>query len=63
MMVDVALIKYETASLLPQDIAAPVLGLDAEWAKGILDGTREDPPANIAPEVKQRLEAASKGCR
>lgn len=62
LMVDVAL-KVLDGETVDKDIPAPVLGLDAGWAKGILDGTREDPPANIAPEVKQRLEAAAKGCR
>ena len=48
---------------IPDFLGAPVLGLDAVWAKQIVAGTRDGLPGNIAQEVKDRLKAASAGCK
>ena len=61
-MVDAA-IKIAHGESVPDFIAMRVLGMDTAWANGILDGTREDPPAQLAPEVKERLERAKGGCK
>ena len=48
---------------IPEFIGGPALGLDAVWAKQIVDGTRDGLPGNISQEVKDRLKAASTGCK
>jgi ribose transport system substrate-binding protein len=60
-MVDLAL-KAHAGEEVADFVPMPTSGMDTAWANGILDGTREDPPANIAPEIKKRLEAAKAGC-
>ena len=61
-MVDTAVMVHRGEEV-PEFIPMPVLGLDTAWANGIVDGTREDPPANVAAQVKQRLIAAKEGCK
>ena len=46
-MVDTA-VMIHNGEEVPDYIPMPVLGLDTAWAKGILDGTGDDPPANVA---------------
>ena len=60
-MVDLAL-KAHAGEEVADFVPMPTSGMDTAWANGILDGTREDPPANIAPEIKKRLAAAQAGC-
>jgi ribose transport system substrate-binding protein len=60
-MVDIAL-KIHAGEDVPDFVPMPTIGVDTAWANGILDGTGEDPPANIAPEIRTRLEAAKAGC-
>ena len=60
-MVDIAL-KTHAGEEVPAFVPMPTSGMDTAWANGILDGTREDPPANIAGEIKARLAAAQAGC-
>ena len=61
-MIDAA-IKIMHDEEVPSFIAMKVLGMDTAWATGILDGSREDPPANLAAETKERLERAQGGCK
>ena len=61
-MIDAA-IKIMHNEEVPDFIAMKVLGMDTAWANGILDGSREDPPANLAEETKERLERAQGGCK
>ena len=61
-MIDAA-IKIVHGEEVPSFIAMKVLAIDTAWANGILDGTREDPPAAIAAETKERLERAQGGCK
>ena len=61
-MVDTA-VMIHNGEEVPDYIPMPVLGLDTAWAKGILDGTGEDPPANVAANVTERLMAAKEGCK
>ena len=61
-MVDTA-VMIHNGEEVPDYIPMPVLGLDTAWANGILDGTGEDPPANVAANVKERLMAANEGCK
>ena len=61
-MVDTA-VMIHNGEEVPDYIPMPVLGLDTAWAKGILDGTGEDPPADVAANVKERLMAANEGCK
>ena len=60
-MVDTAVMIHKGEEV-PDNIPTPVLGLDTAWAKGILDGTGEDPPANAAANIKERLMAAKESC-
>lgn len=60
-MVNLA-VKVHAGEEVPDFVPMPTIGMDTDWANGILDGTREDPPANIAPEIRTRLEAAKAGC-
>jgi len=46
---------------VPAFIASPSFGVDTALANAILDGTQY-PPAALAPEIRQRLEAAQSGC-
>ena len=62
LMVDTAVMVFDKKPV-EKHIAAPVLGLDAKRAQALLAGSGEMPPANIAPEVMQRLEAAKAGCK
>jgi ABC-type sugar transport system substrate-binding protein len=62
LMVDTA-VQVLNGETVPANMAAPVLGIDAGLAAGVLDGSRYgEVPENIAPEVKERLEAAKSGC-
>ena len=61
-MVDAA-VKVSRGESVPAFIKMRTLGMDTEWARGILDGTAESPPANIAAETKARLERAKGGCK
>ena len=61
-MVDAA-VKISRGESVPSFIKMRTLGMDTEWAKGILDGTGESPPADIAAETKARLERAQGGCK
>lgn len=56
-------IRNTMIRLVPSFIQMHVLGMDTAWANGPLDGTREDPPANIAAETKERLRRAQGGCK
>lgn len=62
LMVDVAL-EVSEGKDVSEFIPAPVLGLDKDWAKAILDGTGEAPPEIVRAEVQARLEAARDGCQ
>ena len=61
-MVDVA-IKIAHGETVPDFVKMHTLGMDTAWANGLLDGTREDPAANIAAETKERLTRAQSGCK
>ena len=61
-MVDAA-VKISKGESVPSFIKMKTLGMDTEWARGILDGTAESPPDNIAAETKARLERAQGGCK
>ena len=61
-MVDAA-IKIAHGEEVPPFIKMHTLGMDTAWARGILDGSREDPAANIAAETRERLLRAEGGCK
>ena len=61
-MVDAA-VSISKGESVPSFIKMKTLGMDTEWARGILDGTADSPPDNIAAETKARLERAQGGCK
>ena len=59
--VDTAL-KVLAGESVPEDIPAPVFGIDTATAKAILAGDTSAVPEALASEVSERVKAASSGC-